>query len=56
MLVIYFLLAALSVMFISEYVYSLFRRDKGNYVFIVLTWLEQFIYSIDCFLYGFIFL
>lgn len=49
MLVIYFLLAALSVMFISEYVYNLFRRNKGNHAFIVLTWFKQFIYSNDFF-------
>lgn len=55
MLVIYFLLAALSVIFISKYVYNLFRRNKGNHAFIVLKWFEQFIYSNDCFLYGFIF-
>lgn len=31
------LLAVRNVMFTSKYAYNLFRRNKGNYAFVVLT-------------------
>lgn len=47
------LLAVWNVMFTSKYAYNLFRRNKGNYAFVVLETVKNDWFVFICRIYGF---